>query len=123
MPAAACRRTTSATAARTWPASEAGSTGTPSSLANIVRMRSSGRGRLPVWVVRKRSVLRLTPLGSRRGAGRAVQVARPRRALAELGGDLAARVGEGLTNGLDVGAEDRLAVAPGPLVGVAGAVG
>src|SRR5258706_8944465 len=34
------------------------STGTPSSLAYIMRTRSSGRGRLPVWVVRKRSVLR-----------------------------------------------------------------
>ena len=39
-------------------AKAAGSTGTPSSLAYIMRMRSSGRGRLPVWVVRKRSVLR-----------------------------------------------------------------
>ena len=39
-------------------ASAAGSTGTPSSFANIMRIRSSGRGRLPVWVVRKRSVLR-----------------------------------------------------------------
>ena len=35
------------------------STGTPSSRANIMRMRSSGRGRLPVWVVRKRAVLRI----------------------------------------------------------------
>ena len=34
------------------------STGTPSSFAYIMRIRSSGRGRLPVWVVRKRSVLR-----------------------------------------------------------------
>jgi ABC-type taurine transport system ATPase subunit len=40
------------------PGSAAWSTGTPSSLANIIRTRSSGRGRLPVCVVRKRSVLR-----------------------------------------------------------------
>ena len=58
MPAATCFCTTSATAARTLAASAARSTGTPSSLAYIVRTRSSGRGRLPVWVVRKRSVLR-----------------------------------------------------------------
>ncbi len=57
MPAAACFPTTSATAERTRAPSAAGSTGTPSSLAYIVRIRSSGRGRLPVWVVRNRSVL------------------------------------------------------------------
>src|SRR5690348_14715526 len=39
-------------------ASAAVSTGTPSSRANIVRIRSGGRGRLPVWVVRMRSTLR-----------------------------------------------------------------
>ncbi len=58
MPASACFCTTSATAARIRAASAARSTGTPSSLAYIMRIRSSGRGRLPVWVVRKRSVLR-----------------------------------------------------------------
>src|SRR5579884_3279344 len=58
MPAAACLRTTSATAARICPASAAASTGTPSSLANIARTSSGGRGRLPVWVQRNRSVLR-----------------------------------------------------------------
>jgi predicted naringenin-chalcone synthase len=41
-------------------ASAAGSTGTPTSFAYIMRIRSSGRGRLPVWVVRKRSRLRCT---------------------------------------------------------------
>src|SRR5215813_1961193 len=61
MPASTCFPTTSATAARTRTASATGSTGTPSSLANIMRMRSAGRGRLPVWVVRKRSVLRFIP--------------------------------------------------------------
>src|SRR5262249_49319706 len=49
---------TSSTAEAMRAASAAGSTGTPSSLAYIVRTRSSGRGRLPVCVVRKRSVLR-----------------------------------------------------------------
>src|SRR5215470_14441799 len=34
------------------------STGTPSSFAYIMRIRSAGRGRLPVCVVRKPSVLR-----------------------------------------------------------------
>src|SRR6478672_7736864 len=59
MPASACFLTTSDTAARTRAASASRSTGTPASLAYIMRMRSSGRGRLPVWVVRKRSVLRI----------------------------------------------------------------
>src|SRR5258706_1816539 len=58
MPACTCLPTTSATALRMRAASADGSTGTPSSRANIVRMRSSGRGKLPVWVVRMRSVLR-----------------------------------------------------------------
>src|SRR5215471_7482610 len=59
MPASACFSTTAATAARMRAWSAARSTGTPSSLANIMRTRPSGRGRLPVCVVRKRSVLRL----------------------------------------------------------------
>src|SRR6266852_6136802 len=57
-PISACLRTTSVTAERIPAARAAGSTGTPSSFANIVRVSSSGRGRLPVWVVRMRSVLR-----------------------------------------------------------------
>src|SRR5438105_12646948 len=57
-PASACRRTTSATASATRRSSAAGSTGTPSSFANIIRIRSGGRGRLPVCVVRNPSVLR-----------------------------------------------------------------
>src|SRR5215470_4999797 len=40
--------------------SAVGSTGTPSSRAYIMRIRSSGRGNLPVWVVRKRLSLRFT---------------------------------------------------------------
>src|SRR5688572_21377417 len=91
----------------------AGSTGTPSSLANIVRMRSSGRGRLPVCVVRTRALLRFT---SGRGA-RGVEVARAGGALAELGRRLPARARVGLADGLHVGAEDRPAVVPRPLVG------
>ena len=59
---------TVATAARTRESSAARSTGTPSSLAYIIRMRSSGRGRLPVCVVRKRSVLRRIVLPSPRAA-------------------------------------------------------
>src|SRR5438874_4545454 len=57
MPASVCLLTISATAERMRTSSAVRSTGTPSSLANIARIRSSGRGRLPVWVVRKR----LTP--------------------------------------------------------------
>jgi len=45
-------------AERTRRASACASTGTPLSLAYIIWIRSSGRGRLPVCVVRKRSVLR-----------------------------------------------------------------
>src|SRR5216683_82044 len=58
MPASVCLRTTSATAVRMRAASAGPSTGTPSSRANIMRIRSAGRGRLPVWVVRTRSTLR-----------------------------------------------------------------
>src|SRR5438132_4093724 len=58
MPASICFSTIAATAERMRAFSAARSTGTPSSLANIARTRSCGRGRLPVWVVRKRSVLR-----------------------------------------------------------------
>src|SRR5450631_2731203 len=58
MPASTCLRTTSSTAAAMCCSSAFGSTGTPSSLANIVRIRSGGRGKLPVCVVRNRSLLR-----------------------------------------------------------------
>src|SRR5882724_6369127 len=60
MPASTCRPTTSATAASMRAARAAPSTGTPSSFANMLLVRSSGRGRLPVCVVRMRSVLRCT---------------------------------------------------------------
>src|SRR5271157_5991938 len=56
-PALRCFATTSPTALRMRSAKAARSTGLPSSLAYIIWMRSSGRGRLPVWVVRKRSTL------------------------------------------------------------------
>src|SRR6478672_4657934 len=56
-PASTCFVTTSATADATRRSSACASTGTPSSRAYIARTRSSGRGRLPVWVVRKRCVL------------------------------------------------------------------
>src|SRR5690242_11790252 len=57
-PAAACLPTISATAAAMRACKASRSTGTPSSFANIMRTRSAGRGRLPVCVVRKRSLLR-----------------------------------------------------------------
>src|SRR2546425_8097285 len=57
-PAPACLCTDSSTAERLRAASAARSTGTPSSFAYIMRTRSSGRGKLPVCVVRKRPVLR-----------------------------------------------------------------
>src|ERR1700731_2401656 len=56
MPESTCFFTTPATAARIFAASPVRPTGTPSSLANIARIRSSGRGRLPVWVVRNRLI-------------------------------------------------------------------
>src|SRR5512132_849110 len=57
-PASACLRTTSATASAIRRSSASAATGTPSSRAYMMRTRSSGRGRLPVCVVRNRSVLR-----------------------------------------------------------------
>ena len=57
-PAATCFATTSATALRTLDSIAAGSTACRDSRASTRSRRSSGRGRLPVWVVRKRSVLR-----------------------------------------------------------------
>src|ERR1044072_9476640 len=60
MPASACFLTMSTTAQHTRSPSACGSTGTPLSLAYLIWMRSSGRGRLPVCVVRKRSVERGT---------------------------------------------------------------
>src|SRR5512145_1641148 len=59
----------------------------------------------------------------RGGGGGGIQVAGPRRALPVLGGDLAPRIGVGAANGLDVGTEDRPAVAARPLVRGAGRVG
>src|SRR6476646_11598118 len=56
-PVRTCLPTTSATADSTRAASASASTGTPSSFAYIIRTRSSGRGRLPVCVVRNRSLL------------------------------------------------------------------
>src|SRR4029453_7052588 len=67
MPASVCLRTTSATALRTRSASAGPSTGTPSSRANIMRIRSAGRGRLPVCVVRMRSTLRFISDSAARG--------------------------------------------------------
>src|SRR5438874_4858463 len=64
MPASICFSTTAPTAERMRAFRPAGSTGTPSSLANIARTRSSGRGRLPVCVVKKRSVLRFIEEGA-----------------------------------------------------------
>src|SRR6476620_1356225 len=59
IPASACLRTTSATASAMRRSSASPSIGTPSSRAYMMRTRSSGRGRLPVCVVRNRSVLRV----------------------------------------------------------------
>src|SRR5438093_1520019 len=57
-PASTCCRTISATARCTRASKTAGSGGVPASSASNVAARSGGRGRLPVWVVRIRSVLR-----------------------------------------------------------------
>src|SRR5215472_5809416 len=58
MPRSICLRTTSATAARRRAAWVFSSMGLPSSLARTTSSRSAGRGRLPTWVVRTRSMLR-----------------------------------------------------------------
>jgi hypothetical protein len=58
MPAPACLPTTKPTASPIRSRKASALTGTPSSFANIVLISDSGRGRLPVCVVRKRSVLR-----------------------------------------------------------------
>src|SRR5262249_53635742 len=58
MPRSICLRTTSATAARRRAAWVFASMGLPSSLARTTSSRSAGRGRLPTWGVRIRSMLR-----------------------------------------------------------------
>src|SRR2546425_13329696 len=56
-PASICCRTISATARRTRASNAAGSGAVPASSASSVAVRSWARGRLPVCVVRMRSVL------------------------------------------------------------------
>src|SRR6516165_9083182 len=56
-PAVTCLATTSATAASDWASKATASTGRPSSLAKIRSSSDLGRGKLPTWVVRMRSVL------------------------------------------------------------------
>src|SRR2546421_6006031 len=95
-PASICLRTISSTADRTRAASAAGSTGTPSSRANIIWIRSAGRGRLPVCVVRNRSLLRFMRNADRASVGlhardrehevqRAAELVQPARAPAHEG--------------------------------------
>src|SRR5687768_1980486 len=62
MPVSACFCTISATARRTRASSAAASWASPSSCALSAATRSAGRGRLPVWVVRIRLVLRFMTL-------------------------------------------------------------
>src|SRR5512132_629577 len=57
MPASFCSRITSSTARWTVVSNLAASTGSPRSCAKIRSTTSCGRGRLPTWVVRMRSVL------------------------------------------------------------------
>src|SRR5665213_219672 len=70
MPMAFCRATTFVTAVRTRPANTASSIGSPRSWRYDPSTTSAGRGRLPTWVVRMRSVLSFTP--SLTALGRAV---------------------------------------------------
>src|SRR5262249_14585965 len=58
MPSSICLRTTSLTAARSFAACAFSSTGFRCSFACTMSSRSGGRGRLPTWVVRIRSLLR-----------------------------------------------------------------
>src|SRR5215813_1287759 len=64
-PSSVCVRTMSPTARRTLAANASGSYGRPVALAWISSSRSAGRGRLPAWVVRMRSVLRCIALARR----------------------------------------------------------
>src|SRR5213595_2675317 len=57
IPAFLCRATTSSTARHTRSSIAVTSTGIPSSRAHIIAIRSSGRGRLPTCVVRKRPLV------------------------------------------------------------------
>src|ERR1700752_401321 len=77
MPASAWFFTTSATALRTRLPSAAPSTGTPLSLAYIIWMRSSGRGRLPVCVVTKRAKTRTSAMASPTPIKTATRIVRP----------------------------------------------
>src|SRR5262249_5671862 len=62
MPRSICLRTTSATAWRSRASWAFASTGLPFSLGRTTARRSAGRGRLPTWVVRIRSMLRFMVL-------------------------------------------------------------
>src|SRR5437773_4975717 len=73
MPERACLSTHSATAVRTRSAKTLGSGGFPASRARSISLRSGGRGRLPVWVVRMRSVLRFNRSDLPRGARLAIR--------------------------------------------------
>src|SRR5215211_1241582 len=57
-PTSTCFLTMSATAVRARAAKASASTGSPASRFWIMSIRSGGRGRLPVWVVKIRSLLR-----------------------------------------------------------------
>src|SRR6516162_1336627 len=92
MPASTCFSTTAATAERMRALSAAASTGTPSSLANIARMRCSGRGRLPVCVVRKRSLLRFIAGATSMKAGHDLLAQQLQRAGHRLGRDQRAEI-------------------------------
>src|SRR5215207_4149271 len=59
MPASRCLRTASLIDSFTRSSSEASLKGLPSDFAHISSTRSSNLGRLPTWVVRIRSVLRI----------------------------------------------------------------
>src|SRR5215471_4303368 len=65
-PSSVCLRTMSPTARLTRAANASGSYGRPVALAWISSSRSAGRGRLPAWVVRIRSVLRFMLSSARR---------------------------------------------------------
>src|SRR5262245_24322272 len=68
MPSSTCLRTTSPTASCKRRACAASSTGLPCCLASITASTSGGRGRLPTWVVRMRSLLRFIACFPRIGA-------------------------------------------------------
>src|SRR5262249_61171853 len=76
MPACVCRRPASATLARRWSWKRRSSVVMPDSRARLASIRSSGRGRLPAWLVRMRSAVCFIARPPNESGAQAVKAAR-----------------------------------------------